>query len=42
MLEILDVLEEVKDKRLIEEIARARMEYEEGLFVPAELESVER
>lgn len=36
MLEILEVLEELKDKRLIEEIARARKEYEEGLFVPVE------
>lgn len=36
MLEILEVLEELKDKRLIEEIARARKEYEEGPFVPAE------
>ena len=36
MLEILEVLEELKDKRLIEEIARARKEYEEGLSVPAE------
>ena len=36
MLDILEVLEELKDKRLIEEIARARREYEEGLSVPAE------
>ncbi len=36
MLEILDVLEELKDKRLIEEIASARREYEEDLSVPAE------
>ena len=36
MLEILEVLEELKDKRLIEQIARARGEYEEDLSVPAE------
>ena len=36
MLEILEVLEELKDKRLIEEIAGARREYEKGLSVPAE------
>jgi len=36
MLETLEVLEELKDKRRIEEIARARKEYEEDLFVPAE------
>ena len=36
MLEILDVLEELKDRRLIEEIAGARKEYEEGFSVPAE------
>ena len=36
MLDLLEMLDELKDKRLLEEIARARSEYIEGKGVPAE------
>lgn len=36
MLDLLDTLDELKDARLFDEIARARHEYAEGKAVPAE------
>lgn len=36
MLDLLDMLDELKDQKLLEEIARARSEYAEGKAVPAE------
>jgi hypothetical protein len=36
MLELVDSLKELKDKKLLEEIARGRMEYDQGKAVPAE------
>ncbi|MEK6682591.1 MAG: hypothetical protein AABY79_11580 [Nitrospirota bacterium] len=36
MLDLLEILDELKDDRLIEEIARARKEYDEGKWAPAE------
>jgi len=34
LLELLEVLEELKDKTLIQEVARGRKEYREGGWVP--------
>ena len=36
MLDLVEMVDELKDKRLLEEIARARSEYEEGRAVSAE------
>jgi hypothetical protein len=36
MLDLLEMLDDLKDQRLLEEIARARSEYTEGKAVPAE------
>ena len=36
MLDLLEMLDDLKDQKLIEEIARARSEYAEGKAVPAE------
>lgn len=36
MLDLLEMMDELKDQRLFEEIARARSEYAEGKEVPAE------
>ncbi len=36
MLDLLEMLDELKDQRLLNEIARARSEYAEGKAVPAE------
>ena len=36
MLDLLETLDELKDKRLLQEIARARAEYGRGKAVPAE------
>jgi antitoxin (DNA-binding transcriptional repressor) of toxin-antitoxin stability system len=36
MLDLLDTLEELKDAKLLQEIARARDEYARGKAVPAE------
>ncbi len=36
MLDLLETLDELKDKRLLQEIARARAEYGQGKAVPAE------
>ena len=35
LLELLEILEELKDKNLIQEIAQGRKEYREGGWVPA-------
>lgn len=37
MLDLIEMTEELKDRRLLEEIARARSEYAEGKAVPAEM-----
>jgi antitoxin (DNA-binding transcriptional repressor) of toxin-antitoxin stability system len=36
MLDLLDMLDDLKDRKLLEEIARARSEYAGGKEVPAE------
>ena len=36
MLELLERLDDLKDQKLLDEIARARLEYAEGKAVPAE------
>lgn len=36
MLDLLDMLEELKDKRLLDKIAKARLEYKQGKEIPAE------
>lgn len=36
MLDLLETLDELKDRRLLEDIARARSEYAAGKAVPAE------
>jgi len=36
MLDLLEMLDELKDKKLLQEIARARAEYAQGKAVPAE------
>ena len=36
MLDLLEMIDELKDQRLLEEIARGRSEYEAGKAVPAE------
>ena len=36
MLEFLDMLEELKDQRLLQQIAKARLEYKQGKKIPAE------
>ena len=36
MLDLLEMLDDLKDQKLIEEITRARSEYAEGKAVPAE------
>ena len=36
MLDLVDMLDELKDTKLLEEIARARVEYAKGKAVPAE------
>ena len=36
LLELLDLLEELKDKTLIQEIAEARREYRKGGWIPVE------
>lgn len=35
LLELLEILEELKDKTFIQEVARGRKEYQEGGWVPA-------
>ncbi|OGW82729.1 MAG: hypothetical protein A2Z83_07935 [Omnitrophica bacterium GWA2_52_8] len=35
LLELLEMLEELKDKNLIQEVAQGRKEYQEGGWVPA-------
>ncbi len=35
LLELLEILEELKDKRLIQEVARGGKEYQEGGWIPA-------
>jgi hypothetical protein len=36
MLDLVEALEELKDKKLLGEVAKARMEYAQGKAVPAE------
>lgn len=36
MLDLLELIDELKDKKLLQEIARARAEYSQGKSVPAE------
>lgn len=36
MLDLVELLDELKDKKLLQEIARARSEYAKGKSVPAE------
>ena len=36
MLDLLEMLEELKDQKLLKELAKARLEYAQGKAVPAE------